>query len=117
FQCCSKRRNEVVRQLSYKTDRIRDEHLRLADIDLARERIERGKEAVLYEHILAAREGSKDGRFARVGVAHERGLELLLARLPLHDTTLLHVAQPLLEELDPLVDETPVGLQLGLTRT
>src|SRR6185503_11062785 len=102
----------MVRQLSYETDRIGDEHLPLADIHLARERVERGKEAVFDENVLLARQGGQDRGLARIRVADQRRLELALSRLPLHDTAFLHVAQSLLEELDAMVDQPAVRLQL-----
>src|SRR4051812_28794899 len=112
----AERGDEVMRQLPDESDGVGDEYLRLAHVDLARERVEGGEEPVLDEHVLAARKAGKDRRLARVRVPDERRLELALPRLPLHDATLLHVAQPALEKLDAGIDQPTIGLQLRFAR-
>src|SRR5689334_5453041 len=92
----AKRRHEVVRQLANEADRIGEQHpAMLAQIDVARERVERREEAILDEHVLGAREIAQNRRLPDVRVADERRSELAATRLTLHDAALLHVAQTL----------------------
>ena len=107
----------MVRQLSYEADRVGDEDLRLADVHLSRQWIERREETVFYENILAARKAGQDRGLAGIRVANERRLELALPRLALHDASFLHVAQTLLEKLDAAIDQPAVRLELRLAGT
>ena len=50
----AERRDEMVRQLADEADRVGEQHVRvLAEVDLARERVERGEQPVLDEHVRA----------------------------------------------------------------
>ena len=52
----AERRDEMVRQLADEPDGVGEQHVRvLAEIDLARQRVERREEAVLDEHVRAPR--------------------------------------------------------------
>ena len=57
-------------------------------------------------------ERAQDRRLARVRVADERRLELRLPRLALNRATALHVAQPLAQNLDAVIDQPAVRLEL-----
>src|SRR6266487_2111759 len=69
---CPERRHQMVRKLANESDRVGDPiAVAFAHVDLARQRVDRGEQAVLDEHILT-RERLQKTRLARVRVAHER---------------------------------------------
>src|SRR5439155_21131263 len=67
----AERSDQMVRQLADEPDRVGDaEPVPPADVELARERIERREQSILYEDV-ATRERAQDARLPRVGVAHQ----------------------------------------------
>src|SRR5713101_4529365 len=87
-----------------------------ADIDLSRQRIHRGKQPVLDEHVVP-RERLQQARLPRVRVAHQRGRREIAAALPLIGAMLGDVLQPLLERGDLAADRAAVGFELGFARS
>ena len=106
----------MVRQLADEAHGVGDQRVvALAHLHHPRGGVERGEEPVLHEDV-GARERPQDRRLARVGVAHERRLEDLLAPLALGRPLARHAGQVVLQAADLVADHPPVGLQLRLTR-
>src|SRR5512132_2332503 len=89
----------------------------VAEIDVTRQRIERREQSILDEDLLRSRQRAQDRRLAGIGIADERCLEFRLARLALNGPPALHVAQPLTQDPNALIDQSAVCLELGFTRT
>src|SRR4029077_2880013 len=65
-------RDEIVRQLANESNGIGQENLRvLAEVDLSRQRTERGNSAVFNEPLGRIPDRAQDRRLAGVGVANE----------------------------------------------
>jgi hypothetical protein len=73
----AERGDEVVGELADEPHRVGEERVeRLTSDDLARERVERGEQPVLDEHVARPAQPAQHRRLAGVRVAHERGAEL-----------------------------------------
>ena len=96
-----------------------DDRLAVAELRLAAGRVEGREEPVLRDDVLASGERVEQGRLARVRVADDRDTRDVAAvarpsgRLALAPD----VSDALLELLDALADDAPVGLELGLARS
>ena len=87
------------------------------EVDAARQRVERGEELVLHEHVGVARQRAHQRALAGVRVADERDDRHALALAPaaVERALLAHVLDLLLELRDLVADEAAVRLDLRLT--
>src|SRR5712664_994978 len=107
----------MVWQFPNEPNRIRQPiAIAFADIDLSRQRIHRGEQPVLDEHVVA-RERLEQARLPGVRVAHQRGRREIAASLPLIGAMLGDVLQPLLERGDLAADRAAIGFELGFARS
>ena len=117
LQGCLKGINQTVRQITDKAHRVRQGHraLCLAQIQLARGGVQRGKQLVCG---IGARldQGIEQGGLARVGVTNERNVEgaAPVALLALGLMLALDLLQLLFGALDGGGDHAPVQLNLRL---
>jgi hypothetical protein len=103
----------MVGQLADEPDRVGDERPHaVAGVDLPRQWVKRREESILDVHLVRAREAAQDRGLPGVGVTDERRLELAGPRLTHHFASRLHLAQPLLQDLDAVIDESTVRLEL-----
>ena len=112
--------DQLVRELVDEPDGVgHDRGLAVAELDLARGRVERGEQLVLGARHLAADERVEQRRLAGVRVADDADgrdqppVAPAGCRRPLP----AHVLDALLHLGDPRSDDPPVGLELGLAGT
>ena len=109
--------HQVVRQLADETDGVgHPGALALAELDFARQGVERGEQPVLDHDLVLARERPQNARLAGVGVADERDAQHRIAAGPQILAVPLDALELRLEPLDALPDDPAVGLELGLAR-
>ena len=96
-----------------------DRRLPVAEADLAARGVERREELVLGLRDLLADERVEQRRLAGVRVADDahRRHEAPVAGAGGRPALLADLVDPLLHLLDPVADDPPVGLELGLART
>src|SRR6266566_5556864 len=107
----------MVREFANKSHGVREAiAIAFAHVHLARQRVERGEQAILDEHVLTG-DGFEQTRLAGIGVADEGGGRQIAATLPLIGTMLGDVFEPLLEHRDLATNDAPVGFQLRFAGT
>ncbi len=117
FERGAKRSDEVMRQLADEPDRVAQaEAIPVADIDLARHRIECREQPVFDQHV-GTRERLQQTRLARVRVPDQRRVRQVPPALPLVGPVLGHPFEPPPQDRDLATDRAPVGLELGLARS
>ena len=103
----------MVWQLANESHRVGDAiAVAFAHVHLAGQRVDRGEQPVLDEHVLP-RERLQETRLAGVGIADERRGRYIPPPLPLIGAMLGHILQPLLERRDFAADDAAVGFELG----
>lgn len=108
----------MVRQLANESNGIGEQcNVAIADVDFARERVERREQAVFDEHTGITRERAEDRRLARVRVSNKRNAELICPALPLHFACAFDICQSITQHLDAMLHETTVGFELRFTGT
>ena len=108
--------DQVGGQLAYEADGVGKQERQVVYHHLAHRGVERGEQLVLGEH-LALCEHVHDGRFAHVGISHERHTYGASAVLALSAHLLVNLHEALLEQRDAVEDDTAVHLELRLTRS
>src|SRR5215208_3057015 len=114
----AKRGHQIVRKFPDKANGVGEKHARVfREMNVPRERIERREQSVLDENRFRAGKRFENRRFTGVRVAYQRCAELSLSCCPSNLSRLLNVCEPLLQETNAMIDETPVCLQLSLAGT
>ena len=112
----AERRDQMMRELADEPDGVgQTKPVVLAYVHFARQRVERGEQAVLDEHVLA-RERLEQARLAGVGVADQRRARQVAAAVPLVGAVIGHLLEPPLQPADLAADRAAVGLELRLAR-
>ena len=117
FERRAEARDQIVRQLANESNGIGQQNLRvLAEVYLARQRIERREQPVFDKDFGRIPDRAQNRRLAGVGVADERSPKRFAPAGPLNHARRLNVVELVLEQLDALVDQPPVGLELSFSR-
>ena len=118
FECRPEGRHQVMGKLADEPDGI-GEHHRVAatEIEPAKRRIEGGEQPVLGEDA-GAGQPVEQGRFSGVRVAHQGDHRHPGPgpRAPAEPAAYAHLVEALAHHANPLVDETPIRLELRLAR-
>ncbi len=116
FKRCAECRDQVRRQVGDEAHRVGDDGLAtMGQPDPPHGRIEGGEQKVACIHS-GRRQGVEQRRFSCIGVAHERhnGERHALPAPPVQLARALDLVELLFDTGQPLLDEPPVGLDLGL---
>src|SRR5687768_10025765 len=117
FECCAKRRQQVRRQRANESDRVVDYYFLFArQTQAARSRIERGKHALLGVYV-ALGQCIQEGRFAGVGVTHDRDhwKSLSCSSFATFLTALSLCLDLTFQTIDAIADAATIGFELCFT--
>ena len=108
--------NQLRRQLTDKTDRITQQERHILNHHLPHRRIQSRKQLILSKYI-RLRQQIHQGTLPHIRISHQRKTHHLAPVAPLRSHLPVHLLQLILQAVDPLLHDTPVDFDLGLTHT